>query len=75
MLFLYLLLTGGGGGATKAERTKNKDFFSPTFPAEVVNIGSLTWEMFLGFFQIISRRQVLSENEHSASGLIFEGHL
>lgn len=59
-----------------AERLKEQRlFFFFSFPAEAVNIGSLTWEMFLRLFQIISRRQALSENEHSAFGLIFEGHL
>lgn len=53
---------------------KNKDFF-------FLHISSwsseywIIWEMFLGLFQIILRRQALSENGHSAFGLIFEGHL
>lgn len=59
-------------GVAKNKRTRLLFF---KFPTEAVTMGSLTWEMFLGLFQIILRRLALSENEHSAFGLTFESHL
>lgn len=71
LLFPYLL-SSEKNGVAKNKRTRLLFF---KFPTEAVTMGSLTWEMFLGLFQIILRRLALSENEHSAFGLTFESHL
>lgn len=65
VLFPSLLLSGKMGGA-KTERTKII-FHISSWSSEYWII----WEIFLGLFQIILRRQAFSENGHSAFGLIF----
>ena len=65
VLFPGLLLSGKMGGA-KTERTKII-FHISSWSSEYWII----WEIFLGLFQIILRRQAFSENGHSAFGLIF----